>query len=278
MDIHRKNKERADYEKSKKRVLSMMIVLILIISMPPMQIFAAEGNGPANVNESQNIEETQKNNPQEDVLFIPSLSQEAPTSDDANITDPAQGNDLQGNELQEDQLPGNKLSNDDLPGNALQGNELQEDKLQGNKLSDDELPGNALQGNELPNNELPENTEPGDGKNSADDLKTADDVIQEDTNNEQMYGDVKPDDKKVFVEYIRRSWNGTAVESKTVTEMMSVVPDGGKMTSGKYYLDRNLTLDERIFLTGDTELVLGDGNKLDVKGLYIPVLDGRQQR
>lgn len=230
-----------------------MIVLILIISMPPMQIFAAEGNGPANVNESQNIEETQKNNPQEDVLFIPSLSQEAPTSDDANITDPAQGNDLQGNELQEDQLPGNKLSNDDLPGNALQGNEL-------------------------PNNELPENTEPGDGKNSADDLKTADDVIQEDTNNEQMYGDVKPDDKKVFVEYIRRSWNGTAVESKTVTEMMSVVPDGGKMTSGKYYLDRNLTLDERIFLTGDTELVLGDGNKLDVKGLYIPVLDGRQQR
>ena len=60
--------------------------------------------------------------------------------------------------------------------------------------------------------------------------------------------------------------------------MMSVVPDGGKMTSGKYYLDRNLTLDERIFLTGDTELVLGDGNKLDVKGLYIPVLDGRQQR
>lgn len=48
------------------------------------------------------------------------------------------------------------------------------------------------------------------------------------------------------------------------------VPADGKMTSGWYYLNSNVTVNGRVNLTGDTNLILGDGYTLTVDGLYIP--------
>ena len=79
-------------------------------------------------------------------------------------------------------------------------------------------------------------------------------------------------DAGVGTAYIQRSWDGEKVveETKYTSEQAQSVPADGQMTSGFYYLDRDVTVDGRIELTGDTWLILGDGFTLDVKGLYIP--------
>ena len=77
-------------------------------------------------------------------------------------------------------------------------------------------------------------------------------------------------DGTVEVSYVRRIWNGTAVVSETKTAEAVPVPADGQMTSGWYILDSNVTVDGRILLTGDVNLILGDGYTLDVKGLYVP--------
>ena len=71
--------------------------------------------------------------------------------------------------------------------------------------------------------------------------------------------------------FIERSWNGSEVVD-TLKEMYDVpvlTADTG-MTGGWYYLNSNVMIDERVSLTGDTNLILGDGYTLDVKGLYVP--------
>ena len=73
--------------------------------------------------------------------------------------------------------------------------------------------------------------------------------------------------------YIERSWD--ASEKKVVSESKPAesaapVPDNGNMTSGWYYLDKNIKVDGRINLEGNTHLILCDGCKLDVKGIYVP--------
>ena len=73
------------------------------------------------------------------------------------------------------------------------------------------------------------------------------------------------------VSYRERGSDGTAVTEKDITlNKVPLVPDDGKMLSGWYYLGKNITVKERIFLTGDTNLILGDGFTLDVKGIYVP--------
>ena len=51
------------------------------------------------------------------------------------------------------------------------------------------------------------------------------------------------------------------------------VLDGTKtsLASGTYVVNSNVTVDGRINLTGDMNLILGDGYTLDVKGIYIPL-------
>ena len=78
------------------------------------------------------------------------------------------------------------------------------------------------------------------------------------------------DDQGVSVTYLQREWNGTEVASTIVTEDIPTVPADGSITGGKYFLGSNVTVNDRIYLTGDTELILGDDCTLDVKGLYIP--------
>ena len=73
------------------------------------------------------------------------------------------------------------------------------------------------------------------------------------------------------VPYVERSWTeriGVSQETKTTDAL--VVPDNGVMTGGWYYLNKDVTANGRIALKGDTNLILGDGKTLDVKGLYIP--------
>ena len=73
------------------------------------------------------------------------------------------------------------------------------------------------------------------------------------------------------MEYTKRSWNGSAVTAKTETAYeVRNVPTGGNMDSGWYYLNRNATINDRISISGDTHLILGEGYTLDVRGLYIP--------
>ena len=74
-----------------------------------------------------------------------------------------------------------------------------------------------------------------------------------------------------FVPYVARTWNGTNVVSETRTIDATAVPSDGNMTGGWYVLNSNVTKDGRIeSITGDVNLILGDGCTLDVKGLYVP--------
>ena len=73
------------------------------------------------------------------------------------------------------------------------------------------------------------------------------------------------------VPYVKRSWNGSSVVDDPATaETAFLVPSDGNMARGWYYLDRDLNLNKRICLEGDTNLILGDGCTLTVKGLYVP--------
>ena len=77
------------------------------------------------------------------------------------------------------------------------------------------------------------------------------------------------------VTYVKRSWNGSKVESENKTvDSINAVPSDGSMTKGWYYLNKTVPATgsaiDRIYLTGDTYLILGDGYTLSVRGLYIP--------
>ena len=71
--------------------------------------------------------------------------------------------------------------------------------------------------------------------------------------------------------YISCSWDGVkVVNTVAYEEDVPAVPADGSMAEGWYYLNSNVTVDSRIFLTGDTNLILGNGFSLDVKGIYVP--------
>lgn len=70
--------------------------------------------------------------------------------------------------------------------------------------------------------------------------------------------------------YVRRSWDGESLTYEIDTDVATVVPSDGIMTGGMYYLNSDVTVNGRIELLDDTELVLGDGHTLDVMGIYIP--------
>ena len=72
------------------------------------------------------------------------------------------------------------------------------------------------------------------------------------------------------VSYIKRSWDGKKIVSTSQNAEANPVPADGHMTSGWYYLDSDVKVNRRISLTGDTNLILGDGHTLDVKGIYVP--------
>ena len=81
------------------------------------------------------------------------------------------------------------------------------------------------------------------------------------------------DAQEVTVTYVKRSWNGSAVESETVTDTATVLPSNGVMkTGGRYYVNRNIETDGRTGVsgTGTAELILGDGCTLTIPGLYVP--------
>ena len=75
------------------------------------------------------------------------------------------------------------------------------------------------------------------------------------------------------VSYIERIWNGSKVVSETKLapadiSTLSVSSSSTGVSPGWYYVDKNISEDDRIILTGDTHLILGDGNMLDVEGVY----------
>ena len=73
------------------------------------------------------------------------------------------------------------------------------------------------------------------------------------------------------VTYIERAWSGTAVTAtETTRNDVTVFPKSKEIAPGWYYVNRNVTIDGRVSLQGDTQIILGDGYTLDVKGLYIP--------
>ncbi len=72
------------------------------------------------------------------------------------------------------------------------------------------------------------------------------------------------------VSYRELSWNGKEIETADKTHDAYAVPSNGAMTSGWYYLNSDVTVDGRAYITGDTCLILGDGKKLDVEGFYVP--------
>lgn len=74
------------------------------------------------------------------------------------------------------------------------------------------------------------------------------------------------------VTYIERRWaDGKVVsEEKTRDKDISPFPAGTSLPAGWYYLNEDITVEDRVYLEGDTWIVLGDGKTLDVEGLYVP--------
>ena len=72
------------------------------------------------------------------------------------------------------------------------------------------------------------------------------------------------------VSFIDLTWEGSKLKSETRDEEASPLPESKSIEGGWYYLDRNVTVDGRMCFTGNADLILGDGNKLDVEGLYVP--------
>ena len=72
--------------------------------------------------------------------------------------------------------------------------------------------------------------------------------------------------------YYERGWDGHSVKTwqRTTDDSTVSFPMNTTIEPGWYCLDRNITVDGRVSLTGDTHLVLRDDCTLDVKGLYIP--------
>ena len=72
--------------------------------------------------------------------------------------------------------------------------------------------------------------------------------------------------------YIERSWSDGKVESEKKAKLSGwqEFPENDSVPAGWYYLNRDVTVNGWVSLTGDTYLILGDGKKLDVKGLYVP--------
>ena len=76
-----------------------------------------------------------------------------------------------------------------------------------------------------------------------------------------------------LVTYVERSWdeaNKKVIFDTRQKDALSPVPEDGKMISGWYWLNKDVRINKRIFLEGDTYLILGDGCTMDVKGLYVP--------
>ena len=73
------------------------------------------------------------------------------------------------------------------------------------------------------------------------------------------------------VSYVDHVWNGSAIVTEAKTHDAVPVPSDGNMTSGWYYLNSDVVVNGRIeTITGDVNLILGDGCTLNVKGLYVP--------
>lgn len=74
------------------------------------------------------------------------------------------------------------------------------------------------------------------------------------------------------VNYVERSWDGSAVVEKEQPspEGTKAFPTNGKLDGGWYYLNRNITVDGRVTIEHDTNLILADKLTLDVKGIYVP--------
>ena len=68
-----------------------------------------------------------------------------------------------------------------------------------------------------------------------------------------------------------RSWDGTKVkETLRVENNLPAFPNSRTLDPGWYVVDRNITINDRVILTGDTQIVLLNDCTLDVRGLYIP--------
>ena len=85
-------------------------------------------------------------------------------------------------------------------------------------------------------------------------------------------GEAVFDDQVVnHIPYIERGWSGSAVTtSNTYADEARIIPADGNMDGGWYYLDRDITVKNRISISDSVHLILGDGYTLDVRGLYIP--------
>ena len=85
-------------------------------------------------------------------------------------------------------------------------------------------------------------------------------------------GEVVFDDQVVnHVPYIERGWSGSAVTtSNTFADEARLIPADGNMDGGWYYLNRNVTVTNRISISDSVHLILGDRCTLDVRGLFIP--------
>ena len=74
------------------------------------------------------------------------------------------------------------------------------------------------------------------------------------------------------VTYIKRSWNGSKVaEEKVNCDTYNVITsDTGSLGSGVYVVGSNITNDHRITVSGDADLILQDGARLELtKGIYV---------
>ena len=83
--------------------------------------------------------------------------------------------------------------------------------------------------------------------------------------------DATPDAPTGTPTYIKRGWDGKKVtESIESCDEARPLPDDGKLDGGWYVLDADRAYKDRMEVTGDTHLILGDGHELTAKaGVYV---------
>ena len=154
-----------------------------------------------------------------------------------------------------------------LPEDGTQGNEIvPEDKAQGNEA----LPNEGGQDDlEIPQQQDQEAPQEDQGALPEDDSAESPAFGGKTTVHDGAKAGLRGN-RASEVSFIDLTWEGSKLKSETRDEEASPLPESESIPGGWYYLDRNVTVDGRMCFTGNADLILGDGNKLDVEGLYVP--------
>ena len=110
-----------------------------------------------------------------------------------------------------------------------------------------------------------------------DDQATSDSAAQDQATSgpaAQAANDSAAEDQANAIIFMSHAWNGSeVVPDRQVVSDYKAMPENGILNGGVYYVDHDMTYDQRVEVTGDTWLVLAEGVTLTVQkgdgGVYV---------